>query len=761
MLRIILRSGIAARKAAAAQTPHGTSSAANSISRVSQSPFSTTQSLFGGGRKTEDKIAEQRNKRDKWAKMKSSRHKMRLEALQSNGRRGGGQSQLLEARIRRARDQKTKHEQAREYVQRTSQSQRERALAEARVLRQRSKQLKRRGTPGLGFTPARFRLLHIENETGTDLTALSCEGGSMRRTKTIKELAEQVASSTFDNIGLRVEVVGAAKQILTEQYQARYPHIKTEPNLRPTEIQALGIPEILGHTRISMRSRKTTSPEASAPGPNVFLAAETGSGKTFAYALPIISQLKQEEIDRSQKIDKIRRERRPRAVVVVPSRELVKQVAATFKSIGHQAKIRTVGIHLGLPRRRLRELVDQGPIDVLVSTPGAILRYMTQDPIFSPADVRRFVIDEADSMMDSHSFGDQTQKLLDLLHKANETQGRKEQAIFVSATLPKLIREQIIYRYPDVVHVTTPSLHRAPQKLSQSFIDVSKEFQGHRLNALWYVLRTAASDKHLIIFCNNKVHANLVHRQLHKRGIPSLLLVGTRPERKAAGTRADRADSSDGQGGMDVTDGQASASGEHISAAQNSRRPAPGADAWEKATWFIGQDEFYGENEESGRTEAAAETDMTDEAEHPATEESTSEAISGADVSDLKAPIPHFDREEVLQAFFGADPIPEHLLPQIAPAKNTKTEDLAQAADLSAKRKILVCTDLASRGLDTTCVSHVVLFDFPTTAIDYLHRTGRTARAGTRGKVTALVGKKDRRLADQIRLAIRQGGAIN
>ncbi|KAJ2334913.1 DEAD-box ATP-dependent RNA helicase 39, partial [Coemansia sp. RSA 2681] len=90
-----------------------------------------------------------------------------------------------------------------------------------------------------------------------------------------------------------------------------------------------------------------------------------------------------------------------------------------------------------------------------------------------------------------------------------------------------------------------------------------------------------------------------------------------------------------------------------------------------------------------------------------------------------------------------------------------QTAETEGLAGLAGSRKILVCTDLASRGLDTTCVTHVVLFDFPTTAIDYLHRSGRTARAGTRGKVTALVGKKDRRLADQIRLAIRQGGVIN
>jgi len=75
----------------------------------------------------------------------------------------------------------------------------------------------------------------------------------------------------------------------------------------------------------------------------------------------------------------------------------------------------------------------------------------------------------------------------------------------------------------------------------------------------------------------------------------------------------------------------------------------------------------------------------------------------------------------------------------------------------SGEKKILVCTDLAARGLDTHKVDHVILFDFPTNKIDYLHRVGRTARAGSKGKVTSLVGKKDESLADTIQNAIKKG----
>lgn len=76
-------------------------------------------------------------------------------------------------------------------------------------------------------------------------------------------------------------------------------------------------------------------------------------------------------------------------------------------------------------------------------------------------------------------------------------------------------------------------------------------------------------------------------------------------------------------------------------------------------------------------------------------------------------------------------------------------------------QKILVCTDIAARGLDTSWVGHVILFDFPFNPIDYLHRVGRTARAGRAGKVTALVSKGDQVLANAIAEAHQKGLPID
>lgn len=80
---------------------------------------------------------------------------------------------------------------------------------------------------------------------------------------------------------------------------------------------------------------------------------------------------------------------------------------------------------------------------------------------------------------------------------------------------------------------------------------------------------------------------------------------------------------------------------------------------------------------------------------------------------------------------------------------------------LAKEADILVATDLASRGLDMgATVEHVILYDFPTNTIDYLHRIGRTARAGATGVVTAFLGKQDQGLAGTIRDAIQEGKSL-
>ena len=97
-----------------------------------------------------------------------------------------------------------------------------------------------------------------------------------------------------------------------------------------------------------------------------------------------------------------------------------------------------------------------------------------------------------------------------------------------------------------------------------------------------------------------------------------------------------------------------------------------------------------------------------------------------------------------------------------ARSDNLRRFRLAGRGELNDEPRILVCTDLAARGLDVPQVDHVVMFDFPLNALDYLHRSGRTARGDrTGGRVTALVSKRDRVLANAIEKAVQRGEPLD
>lgn len=296
--------------------------------------------------------------------------------------------------------------------------------------------------------------------------------------------AEASGIKTFDDLGLSPSVVAAVHQ----------GHLKHIENPRPTEIQALTIPRLLKHT-------------------SVLCAAETGSGKTLAYLLPIIDRLKREEEDGRVQ----RKSGRPRAVVLVPTRELVVQVCATCKSLAHVAKFRALAVD-GRTARSQYARAMQDPVDVLVTTPTTLVQLMTKAGL-AVGDVRHLVIDEADSLFDA-GWGDDITRILDVM------QGKKGgvHVTVVSATLPKSVHSALKIRFGDeMLKITTPSLHRALPNLKQSFIDLER-FNGNRQLALLEVLKKNKKDQKTLVFCNTKKSAELLQKWLTTKDLPVLAL---------------------------------------------------------------------------------------------------------------------------------------------------------------------------------------------------------------------------------------------
>lgn len=144
---------------------------------------------------------------------------------------------------------------------------------------------------------------------------------------------------------------------------------------KPTEIQKNTIPLLMG-------------------GETVVGVSETGSGKTLAYALPLLHMLKTLEENNQP----ITAESSPRAVIMVPTRELGEQVSKVLKTLTHDTRLRVRPALGGMAMEQARRNVS-GMFEVLLATPGRISQLMDNDQI-NLTDVRFLVFDEADQMMD-------------------------------------------------------------------------------------------------------------------------------------------------------------------------------------------------------------------------------------------------------------------------------------------------------------------------------------------------------------------------
>eukprot|EP00934_Nitzschia_sp_Nitz4_P008122 Nitzschia sp. Nitz4//scaffold233_size31335//65//1012//NITZ4_007945-RA/size31335-processed-gene-0.7-mRNA-1//-1//CDS//3329543361//8112//frame0 len=152
----------------------------------------------------------------------------------------------------------------------------------------------------------------------------------------------------------------------------------------PTPVQSIVIPQLL----------------ASEPDPSTSLAflAATGSGKTLAYLLPLMQQLKEQETTASLHGFE-RRPRRPRLVVLAPTRELALQITDVMKSLSHSIKLSSQALVGGQDRGDQRKSMARRPVDVVVATPGRLLQHWKDGTIFLGS-VQTIVLDEMDTMLE-------------------------------------------------------------------------------------------------------------------------------------------------------------------------------------------------------------------------------------------------------------------------------------------------------------------------------------------------------------------------
>lgn len=273
--------------------------------------------------------------------------------------------------------------------------------------------------------------------------------------------------------------------------------VEQEGYEQPTPIQEQAIPPVL-------------------EGKDVLGCAQTGTGKTAAFALPILHHLTSSPVAEN-------RRRGIRVLVLTPTRELAAQVGESFVTYGRHTRSRTVVIFGGVPQRAQEQALKRGP-QILVATPGRLLDLINQR-IISLSDVEVFVLDEADRMLDMGFIHD-IRKVVALLPK-------NRQSLFFSATLPREIRslaDTILRENPVFVAVDPPT--STVDLIEQQLCFVEKK---EKVSLLIHFLKQPSVSRSLV-FSRTKHGADKVVRRLKNAGINGQAIHGNKSQ--GARTRA-------------------------------------------------------------------------------------------------------------------------------------------------------------------------------------------------------------------------------
>jgi len=242
---------------------------------------------------------------------------------------------------------------------------------------------------------------------------------------------------------------------------------------------------------------------------DVLGSAQTGTGKTAAFAIPIIQHLYH---------DNTRNAGRPltKALVITPTRELAIQIEESFCTYGQYTNIRNTVIFGGV-KQGPQEVALRNGVDVLVATPGRLLDLINQG-IITLKHVEYFVLDEADRMLDMGFIHD-IKKIIALLPQ-------KRQSLFFSATMPKNIVKlsQSILHKPVKVEV-------APQSSTADTIRQKVYYtnKSDKKNLLVHILKDESIDQALL-FSRTKHGADKIARNLKKKNINAAAIHGDKAQ---------------------------------------------------------------------------------------------------------------------------------------------------------------------------------------------------------------------------------------
>ena len=258
----------------------------------------------------------------------------------------------------------------------------------------------------------------------------------------------------------------------------------------PTPIQAEAIPHVL-------------------KGGDVTGVAQTGTGKTAAFVLPMIHHLSRGRA----------RARMPRCLILCPTRELAAQVAENFEKYGKFLKL-TMALLIGGVSFKEQEGLLQRGVDVLIATPGRLLDQFERGKLLLMG-VDYLIIDEADRMLDMGFIPD-IEKICGLLPPRRQT-------LLFSATMPPEISRlaQKFQKTPKQIEVARPA--QTAETITQHVVRLPKDSAKAKRTALRRVIETC-DVKNGIVFCNRKVEVDIVAASLSKHGHNAAAIHGDLPQ---------------------------------------------------------------------------------------------------------------------------------------------------------------------------------------------------------------------------------------
>jgi len=240
-------------------------------------------------------------------------------------------------------------------------------------------------------------------------------------------------------------------------------------------------------------------------GRDVLGIAQTGTGKTGAFALPMLTRL---EAGRA-------RARMPRTLIVEPTRELAAQVAEAFAILGKNHKLTIALLIGGVSFDEQDRKLDRGA-DILIATPGRLLDHFERGKLLLTG-VEILVIDEADRMLDMGFIPD-IERICKLLPPRRQT-------LFFSATMPPEIQHLVAKFLRDPLRVEASPPSTTVAGVTQFLVSAESEPKAKRAT-LRELIREAAGLKNAIVFCNRKRDVSIVHRSLLRHGFNAGALHG-------------------------------------------------------------------------------------------------------------------------------------------------------------------------------------------------------------------------------------------